>query len=125
MAEKPKKKKEKRHPEADPLEELDVLDERDEEWPSTDARVLAYARLMTVEERLYKLWEERSSGEMDWLGEALGAPVDENVTLWLPAIGDKVAALGGRLELVAVFPNETVTLLVEPGLTAPLDSEDE
>jgi hypothetical protein len=36
-----------------------------------------------------------------------------------------VAALGGRLELVAVFPDETVTLLVEPGLTAALDSEDE
>ncbi|HEY8763071.1 MAG TPA: hypothetical protein VIM18_02680 [Solirubrobacteraceae bacterium] len=71
MAEKRNKKKaKKRHPEADPLEERDVLDELDQETPAIEARAVAYARLMTVEERLYKLWEERSSGKMDWLGEA-------------------------------------------------------
>jgi hypothetical protein len=42
--------------------------------------------------------------------------------------GDKVAALGGYLELAAVFPGETVTLLIEPGLNItardePADSD--
>jgi hypothetical protein len=81
-------------------------------------RVAAYARLYEVETRLYQLWEKRTDGEMTWVGEALGAPVDEDMTLWLSAIGDKVAALGGELRLVAVFPNETVTLLVEPGINS-------
>jgi hypothetical protein len=81
-------------------------------------RVKAYTRLYEVETRLYELWEQRTDGEMTWVGEALGAPVDEDMTLWLSAIGDKVAALGGELRLVAVFPNETVTLLVEPGINS-------
>jgi hypothetical protein len=37
-------------------------------------------------------------------------------------LGEKVAALGGQLELTAVFPNETVTLLIEPG---PMRRSDE
>ncbi len=53
---------------------------------------------------------------MNWVGEALGAPVDGVLgDLWLVGMGEKVAALGGQLELVAVFPDETVTLLIEPG----------
>jgi hypothetical protein len=82
-------------------------------------RVAAYARLMDIEDRLYQLWEQRSQGQMDWVGEALRELVDEDSTLWLAAVGDKVAALGGHLELVAVFPDQTLTLLLEPGLNTP------
>jgi len=81
-------------------------------------RSAGYQRLYGVEQRLYDLWRQRNSGEMSWVGEAIGAPVDEDMTLWLAAVGDKVAALGGQLELVAVFPDETVTLLIEPGLNS-------
>jgi len=80
--------------------------------------VAALARLMMVEQRLYEIWEERSDGEMNWVGELLGFPAFEHSELWLAAIGDRVAALGGHIELVAVFPDESVTLLIEPGLDA-------
>jgi hypothetical protein len=71
MAEKRDKKKAmKHHIEADPIAERNGLDEIDDEPADIDARALAYARLMTVEERLYKLWEERGSGPMDWIGWA-------------------------------------------------------
>jgi len=93
--------------------------------PVDEARVAAYGRLWEPEEVLYKLWEQRTDGEMDWIGEVLRAPVDEESTLWLAALGDKVAALGGQLELIAVFPDKTVTLLREPGLNSALAPEDE
>jgi hypothetical protein len=67
-----------------------------------------------AEERLYELWEQRAEG-MDWVGEALGSPIERDTVLWLTALGEKVAMLGGHLEVAAVFPDETVTLLLEPG----------
>jgi hypothetical protein len=67
--------------------------------------------------------EQRSAGQTNWVGEALGDLVEEEKNLWIPAVGDKVAALGGHLELIAVFPDETVTLLKEPGLHTS-DSDD-
>jgi hypothetical protein len=95
----------------------------DEGRPEFDARVRAYSRLFDVEQRLYQVWEQRSGGETNWVGEALGDLVEEEQNLWIAAVGDKVAALGGHLELIAVFPNDTVTLLREPGLHT-LDSDD-
>jgi hypothetical protein len=35
---------------------------------------------------------------MDWVGEALREKVHEDSTLWLAAVDDKVAALGGHLD---------------------------
>lgn len=75
---------------------------------------------MVAEELLYKLWEKRGV-EMDWVGEAVGSPIETNTLLWVMGLGEKVAALGGQLELAAVFPDETVTLLVEPGARRPAD----
>lgn len=63
-----------------------------------------------------RIWEQRSSGQLDWIVEAMRDLVDEQTNLWIAAIGDTVAALGGHVELIAVFPDETVTLLREPGL---------
>jgi hypothetical protein len=69
---------------------------------------------MAAEERVYELWEQRSDG-MTWVGEAVGSLIGEECGLWLAELGEKVALVGGQLELVAVFPDETVTLLMEPG----------
>jgi hypothetical protein len=63
---------------------------------------------------LYELWERRGTG-MNLIGEALRYPIEEESLLWVTALGERVASLGGHLELVAVFPDETVTLLREPG----------
>lgn len=88
------------------------------ELPLSEQRMAAYGRLMEAEQRLYWLWQQRSNGEMDWAGEALGSPVEEDGLLWLAGLGEKVAALGGHLELVAVLPVESLTLLREPGLSS-------
>jgi hypothetical protein len=80
----------------------------------------AYARLMEAERRVYELWEQRG-GEKNWIGEALEAPIEaEDGLLWIAGLGEKVAALGGRLELVAVFDRHTDVLVREPG---PLEPE--
>ena len=91
--------------------------------PADERKVAAYERLMIAEERLYELWERRGTG-MDWIGEAVGSPVEAYSGLWVADLGERVAALGGYLELVAVFPDQTVTLLMEPGpAAAPKDAE--
>jgi hypothetical protein len=82
--------------------------------PLDERRVAAYRRLMVAEERLYELCERRAEG-MDWVGEALGSPIETDTALWLLELGEKVALIGGQLEVAAVFPEETVTLLIEPG----------
>lgn len=117
-----KKKKRAKKKKAKPVSPArswdDVVEEivPEEDRPRFEARASAYGRLMDVEQRLYDLWEQRSAGEMSWVGELMGSIVEEDRTLWLAAVADKVAALGGHLELIAVFPTETVTLLREPGL---------
>jgi hypothetical protein len=68
---------------------------------------------MIAEARSYRVW--RGEG-MNWQGEVLRSPIDEDGGLWLAALGDWVAVIGGQLEVAAVFPDETVTLLIEPGL---------
>jgi hypothetical protein len=88
-------------------------------------RAAAYARLMLAEQRLHDYWEQRSSSHKDWVGELVGEPVYEDTPLWLAALADKVAALGGHLELVAAFPEDSLTLLIEPGLITWRDSQPE
>jgi hypothetical protein len=51
---------------------------------------------------------------MNWVGEALRFPVEEENELWITALGEKVAALGGQLEVVAVFPDKRMTSMREP-----------
>jgi hypothetical protein len=83
------------------------------EMPVDEYRAAAYARMMDAEERLYQLWEQRNT-EMTWIGEAIGSPMEEERTLWVTELGEKVALLGGHLELIAVLPDETVMLMREP-----------
>ena len=82
--------------------------------PLNERNVAAYARLMEAETRLYGWWEQRQP-TTTWVTEVLGFPVQETTDLWIAALGEKVAAMGGHLELTAVFDNETFTLLREPG----------
>jgi hypothetical protein len=81
--------------------------------PVDERRVAAYARLMEAETILYQRWERQASG-MTWVGEALGFPIEET-NLWVMDLGQKVAALGGHLELVAVLGEDRLTLMREPG----------
>lgn len=90
--------------------------------PIDERTAAAYGRLMAAEALLYELWEQRNTG-MNWIGEALAFPCEEDGLLWVAGLGEKVAALGGHLELVAVFAEESVTVLREPGLDG--DSKDE
>ncbi len=98
------------------VEHLDVPGNREErDDPEASAwRVAAFKRQMEAEQRLYDWWEQRHDG-MTWVSEVLGFPVEETSSLWVAALGEKVAAMGGHLELVAVFENGTLTLVREPG----------
>ena len=72
------------------------------EKPIDERQVAALDRMMHAEQTIYWLWEQRSEG-MNWAGEALSTPVEEQDCMWLAGLGEKVAALGGHLELVAVL----------------------
>jgi hypothetical protein len=82
--------------------------------PLNERNVAAYARLMEAETRLYG-WREQRQPTTTWITEVLSFPVGESTDLWIAALGEKIAAMGGHLELTAVFENETLTLLREPG----------
>ena len=71
--------------------------------PPDERTVAAYERLMEAETRLHTLWERRGMGT-NWIGEALGSPVERD-GVYVSELGQKVAALGGHLELVAVLPD--------------------
>jgi hypothetical protein len=109
-----------------PLLSRDRLRSWDEiraETPVDERDVEAIERLMDAEEQLYKFWESQNTG-MNWAGEELSRPIEEQDVLWVAALGERVAALGGHLELLAVFPKETITLVREPGLLSPSDNAD-
>ena len=82
--------------------------------PINERAVAAVERLMGAETLLYELWDRRGAG-MNWVGEALGFPIEDQGVLWVAGLGEKIAALGRHLELTAVFPDETITLVREPG----------
>jgi hypothetical protein len=78
--------------------------------------VTTYRRLMTAEERLDPVRLRRGVSETaiaDAIDHAISSPEPED-DVYLSAVARYVAALGGHVEVVAVFPEETVTLLREP-----------
>lgn len=83
--------------------------------------VAAYDRLSEAESVLYERWEQQSGTseiEGDPVGLLLGHPVipeNGDEMLWIMGLGEKVAALGGHLEVQAVFQDEQLTLITEPG----------
>jgi hypothetical protein len=80
-----------------------------------EARVAFYGRLREAFTRLEELRLRRGVSERDYdAAQVLDAAAGEEETEELARLARAVAALGGRLELRAVFPEETVRLSLEP-----------
>jgi hypothetical protein len=105
-----------------------MADERPKKWrsipgaqPLNDARGITYQRIMDAEIALYPRHERLRAPE-SLLGDILDthepetdAPVED---LYLATLSEYVAALGGHVEIRAIFPDEQVRLLREPDPTA-------
>jgi hypothetical protein len=71
---------------------------------------------MAAEDRLEELRVRRGVPEVDYdAAQILDPATGEEETEDLARLARSVAALGGRLEVRAVFDEEAVTLMVEPG----------
>ena len=103
--------------------ELDVFEtqraQRAVDWQRIED---AYAPMTAAEEILYRRWEQQAgAGQTDGdpVGQLLSHPVspdNADQALWLLGLGEKVAALGGHLQVTARFDEDEVTLITEPGL---------
>lgn len=85
--------------------------------PLNEARIRTHRRLMDAEIALYPRHERLGAAE-SLLGDILDArepetpePVED---LYLATLAEYVAALGGHIEIRAIFPDEQVRLLREP-----------
>ena len=87
--------------------------------PLKEERVSTYWRLMHAESRLDVVRERRGLPETA-IADALdaieggGDRIEPEDDLYLRTISQYVAQLGGHVQVLAVFPDETVTLLREP-----------
>jgi hypothetical protein len=93
--------------------------------PLSEKRMDTYQRLMDAGNRLEHVRRRRAVREtamadvLDAI-ESGGDQIEPEDDLYLRTIARYVTELGGHIEVVAVFPEETVTLLTEPGpATAP------
>jgi hypothetical protein len=89
-----------------------------EQRPLNEQRVAMYGRIMDAEDRLEPVRRRRGLSETA-LGDALEVceSADDGYRhddVYLGALTRYVAALGGHLEIRAVFPEETITLVREP-----------
>lgn len=87
--------------------------------PLKEERVNTYRRLMDAEARLDDMRERRGLPETaiaDMLDaiEGDGPRIEPKDDLYLRTVSRYVAQLGGHIEVLAVFPDETVALLREP-----------
>ncbi len=105
--------------------ELKSWDEIRGDRPLNERRVATYERLMDAEELIaHARYEHGVSDEtiLDALcvSEPQGVRFEDEDELYLTVLGRYVAALGGVLELRAVFPEGSVVVLSEPeGESAP------
>jgi hypothetical protein len=81
--------------------------------PLNESRIAAYTRLIQAEQRLAEMRRRRGVSQAV-LADLLDACPDGQDDVYLATLARYVAALGGHLEVQAVFPEETVTLLREP-----------
>jgi transcriptional regulator with XRE-family HTH domain len=92
--------------------------------PLNEKRVAAFKRLMDAELRLSELRSRRGLSQAA-IAEALAVSqpnisrIEQEDDVYLSTLARYVAALGGHLEIQAVFPEETITLLREPGPELP------
>lgn len=86
--------------------------------PLNEQRVAAYKRLMQAELRLGELRNRRGLSQSA-IADALSVSqpnisrIEQEDDVYLSTLARYVAALGGHLEVQAVFPDETITLLHE------------
>jgi DNA-binding XRE family transcriptional regulator len=84
--------------------------------PLNEKRVSAYKRLMEAELRLSELRSRRGVSQAS-IAAALDVSqpnvsrIEQEDDVYLSTLARYVAALGGHLEIRAVFPNETITVL--------------
>jgi DNA-binding XRE family transcriptional regulator len=84
-----------------------------------ERRVAGYRRLMDAEVRLADLRQRRGISQTT-MARALTVSqpnvsrIEQEEDIYLSTLARYVAALGGHIEVLAVFPEETVTLLREP-----------
>ena len=87
--------------------------------PLNERRIAAYRRLMDAELRLAEARRRRGVSQAA-IAEALEVSqpnvsrIEQEDDVYLSTLARYVAALGGHLEVLAVFDDETVTLLREP-----------
>lgn len=85
-----------------------------------DKRVATYERLMEAQERIAQA-RCRHGESPATIDQALAASelssseAEQEDDLYLLTLGRYAAALGGHLEVLAVFPNETIAVRREPG----------
>ena len=87
--------------------------------PLNEERVATYKRLMEAEVRLADLRRRRGVSQAT-IARALEVSqpnvsrVEQEDDVYLSTLARYIAALGGHLEVQAVFPDETITVLREP-----------
>jgi transcriptional regulator with XRE-family HTH domain len=88
--------------------------------PLDEHRVELFKLLMTAETTLHQLRERRGVSQAS-LAAALDTSqpnvsrIENEDDVYLSTLRRYVAALGGHIEVRAVFPDETVTVLGDPG----------
>jgi transcriptional regulator with XRE-family HTH domain len=87
--------------------------------PLNERQVDAYKQLMQAETRLADLRRRRSVSQAE-IAEALSVTqpnvsrIEQEDDVYLSTLARYVAALGGHIEVRAVFPDESVTLVAAP-----------
>lgn len=87
--------------------------------PLNESRVAVYKRLMDAEIRLGELRQRRGISQAT-IADALAVSqpnvsrIEQEDDVYLSTLARYVAALGGQLQIVAVFPDETITVLRAP-----------
>jgi hypothetical protein len=87
--------------------------------PIDEARVAFYRRLRYADQRLDDERKRRGISEQEFdAAQVIDAVTGEEETEDLIRLARSVAALGGRLEVNAVFADKTIQLLIEPEPTS-------
>lgn len=96
--------------------------------PVNEKRVAAYERVLDAEQRIAEARYRRgvSHGAITdalAVSEPEGSDVEQEDDVYLSILGRYVEALGGYLEVRAVFPEEAITLLRQPDDQSASDPE--
>lgn len=89
-------------------------DQRPGERAVNEGRVAVYVRLMQAQQQIAQALSARGVEDEAFstaLEAADAGSAEDDSDIYLGELGRYVAALGGHLELRAVFPEETITVL--------------